>query len=144
MNALHQGRQAVLAQRVDPDRDETGRVYLRTIARRLEEHMLRQPASSVHWVSVVDEPNTFGPPSQAWTQGDCLLQVGLVEGNSEGMLIYVHAQPSRYAPAELVPLLRVKVLCGPAMAAQEVLTVWNWLHSQEFAELVAPAPSVTS
>lgn len=138
---IQAGRQAAMSVAVDPARDDAGRVYLRTIANELERHMHSHFDSSIHWVSVIGEDSPFGRPTAVWTYDDCLLQVGLVQGNSEGMLLYVHAQADRYAPAKLTPLLRIKVLCGPERATQEVQIVWKWLHSLQFRVLTEPQPT---
>lgn len=138
---LQQGREACLAIELaasaatakpgDP-------VYLRDIAQDLERTLLRDPECTVHWVSVVDEPNAFGAPTRIWEYDEHLLQVSLTRGNSEGMLVYVHAQANRYKPAEIVPLLRIKLLCGVARALHEMQGIWSYLDdSPEFVKVKA-------
>ena len=135
---LQQGRQACLAMELAASAVTTqpgAPVYLRDIARDLEHVLSRDPECAVHWIAVVDEPNSFGAPTCIWEHDDHMLQVGLTEGNSEGMLIYVHAQASRYKPAELVPLLRIKVLCGVERALKEMQAIWAYLNdSPEFVK----------
>lgn len=133
---LHEGRQACLAvaltasvanaQPGDP-------VYLRDIAQDLERTLLRDTECAVHWIAVVDEPNSFGAPTRLWEHDDCLLQVSLAHGHSEGMLVYVYAQANRYKPGEIVPLLRIKLLCGVERALKEMQAIWAYLNdSPEF------------
>lgn len=133
---LQQGRQACLGMELAASAESAqpgGPVYLRDIARDLERALSRDPECAVHWIAVVDEPNSFGPPTRVWEYDDHMLQLGFAEGNSEGMLIYVHAQASRYKPAELVPLLRIKVLCGVERALREMQAIWAYLNdSPEF------------
>jgi hypothetical protein len=89
----------------------------------------------VHWVAVIDEPDTFGPPKRVWEFDDYLLQVSLAHGHSEGMLVYVYAQANRYKPGELVPLLRIKLLCGVERALREMQAIWTYLNdSPEFVK----------
>jgi len=103
-------------------------VYLRTIAQDLERKLMQDPECCVHWVGVLDEVDTFGPPTRVWEYDDCLLQVSLAHGHSEGMLVYVYAQANRYKPAELVPLLRIKLLCGLERALREIQAIWTYLN----------------
>lgn len=145
MSAVQEGREAMLAIAPStPDRNELGCPYLRTIAQALERHLLKDSECAVHWVAVVDEPDAFGAPTRIWTYdgssalNDCLLQVSLAQGFSEGMLLYVHAQPDRYRSASLTPLLRIKLLCGSERAAKELLAVWQWFNSEEFYDLTRP------
>lgn len=136
---LQSGRQACLAvervataQGTVPDAP----VYLRDIAHDLERTLLRDPESAVHWVAVVNEPDTFGPPTSLWEHDDCLLQVSLAQGHSEGMLVYVFAQANRYQPDQLVPLLRVKLLCGVERALREIGAIWAYFNdSAEFMKV---------
>lgn len=109
-----------------------GPVALRSLANWLERNMLSDPDSTVHWIAVVDEADSFGPPTRFWSYSDHLLQVSLAQGFSEGMLIYVHAQANRYKPGDLVPLLRIKVLCGNDRIFREMQAVWTHLNSPEF------------
>jgi len=112
-----------------------GAVYLRTLANALERHLQQKPESAVHWVSVINEADTFGPPSALWQYDDCLLQVSLAQGHSEGMLLHILAQPKRYEPGNVIPLFRVKVLCGTEHAARELHCIWEFLHSRDFETL---------
>ena len=139
---LQQGRLACLAvaHTTAQQQPQGGPVYLRTIAVDLERTLMRDPECAVHWVCVVDEPNSFGPPTRVWEHDDCLLQVSLAPGNSEGMLVYVYAQADRYKLAQLVPLLRIKLLCGPARAVRELHAIWTYLNdSPEFVKAKTPA-----
>lgn len=143
MNAsiLQTGRQACLeierasaAARTDPNAP----VYLRDIATDLERTLSRDPECAVHWVSVVNERGTFGPPTSLWEYDECLLQVSLAEGHSEGMLVYVYAQANRYKPEQIVPLLRIKVLCGVERALREIRAIWAYFNdSPEFMKVKA-------
>jgi len=124
------------------DRDEHGRPYLRTIARVLQKHLQQNPESSVEWISVHGEGG-LDAPGRVWTYDgataldECLLQVSLAQGYSEGMLIYVHAQPDRYMPGSLSTLMTLKLLCSPERAAQEIAPIWRWFNSKEFHDLLA-------
>lgn len=110
-------------------------VYLRTIAHDLERALMKDPECSVHWAAVIDETDTFGPPKRVWEFDDHLLQVSLARGHSEGMLVYVYAQADRYKPGELVPLLRIKLLCGVERALCEMQAIWTYLNdSPEFVK----------
>jgi len=110
-------------------------VYLRAIAHDLERTLMKDPECSVHWVAVIDETDTFGPPKRVWEFDDHLLQVSLAHGHSEGMLVYVYAQADRYKPGELVPLLRIKLLCGLERALREMQAIWTYLNdSPEFVK----------
>lgn len=136
-SVLRAGRTACLAvtgsceSGIAPDKP----VYLRTIAEDLERKLQLDPDCSVHWVAVVNEPDTFGPPTRVWEFDDHLLQVSLAHGHSEGMLVYVYAQANRYKPGELVPLLRVKLLCGLERALCEMQAIWTYLSdSPEFVK----------
>lgn len=135
---LQEGRKACLAIEAAASAPNAtgGPVYLREIARDLEKTLLRDPDCAVHWVAVVDEPNSFGAPTRIWEYDDCLLQVSLAHGHCEGMLVYVHAQADRYKPAQLVPLLRIKLLCGLERATREVQAIWTYLNdSPEFVKV---------
>ena len=138
---IRRGRQAARSCNVsESERPTPGAVYLRVIARALEKHLQQDANCAVHWIAVIDEANTFGPPGEdeVWDPDwdDYQLQIGITEGNSEGMLIYVHAQASRYRPAELVPLLRIKVLCGIDRAVTELVGIHRWFQSEAFANLL--------
>lgn len=138
---LQDGRRAFLAMELAAaagNNEPGGPVYLRDIAQDLERALLRDPECSVHWVAVVDEPNSFGAPSRIWEHDDYLLQVSLAHGHSEGMLVYVYAQANRYKAAELVPLLRIKLLCGVERALREMKAIWAYLNdSPEFVKVKA-------
>lgn len=142
LEVLHAGRRAAieLADSQERERPTPGTVYLRVIARALEKHLMQDAECAVHWVAVIGETNPFGPPAETeiWRPefDDSMVQIGLTDGNSEGMLLYVHAQASRYKPAELVPLLRIKVLCGLDRAVKELAAVHRWFHSKAFHDLV--------
>ena len=139
---LQQGRLACLeATRSTAQQNQVeGTVYLLTIAQDLERTLQKDPECCVQWVSVIDEPSSFGPPTREWKYDDFILQVSLAQGNSEGMLVYVFAQADRYKPADLVPLLRIKLLCGPARAVREVQAIWTYLNdSPEFVKAKTPA-----
>lgn len=114
--------------------------HLRTIARALEQYLLRSPDSSVHWISVIGEDNLEPVPKLMWDAvlADSLLQVSVAQGFSEGMLLYVHAQRDRYKPGNVRALFRVKLLCGPHRAFQEASAVWLFFNSTEFESLVSP------
>lgn len=135
---LQEGRRACLASEIDissADRQPDDPVYLREIAQDLERMLLRDPECAVHWVAVVDEPGSFGAPTRIWEHDDCMFQLSLTEGNSEGMLVYVHAQANRYKPAGIVPLLRIKLLCGVERALKEMHSIWTYLDdSPEFVK----------
>lgn len=63
----------------------------------------------------------------------------LAQGHSEGMLVYVYAQANRYKPAELVPLLRIKLLCGVERALKQMQAIWAYLNdSPEFVKAKTP------
>jgi len=150
MEVIHAGRRAAidLAAAHAAERPTPGAVYLRVIARALEKHLMQDTDCALHWVSPIGETNPFGPPSdtEVWRPefDDSLVQVGLTDGNSEGMLLYVHAQASRYEPAQLVPLLRIKVLCGHDRAAKELTAVHRWFNSQAFRDLLQQERSWTT
>lgn len=133
---LQDGRRACLAIELDvssANAQPGDPVYLRDIAQDLERHLLRDPECAVHWIAAVDEPNSFGPPTRIWEHDDYLLQVSLAHGHSEGMLVYVYAQANRYKPGEIVPLLRIKLLCGVERALKEIRAIWAYLNdSPEF------------
>lgn len=133
---LQAGRRACLAvELAAAQAAPSGAVYLRAIAQDLERVLLRDRECAVHWVAVVDEPDTFGPPTRVWEFDDSLLQVSLAHGHSEGMLVYVYAQENRYKPSELVPLLRIKLLCGVERALRDMRAIWTYLDdSPEFVK----------
>lgn len=139
---LQEGRQACLAMELATsaaDAQPGGPVYLRDIAQDLERLLLRDPECAVHWIAVVDEPSSFGAPTRIWEHDDSLLQVSLAQGHSEGMLVYVYAQANRYKPAELVPLLRIKLLCGVERALKQMQAIWAYLNdSPEFVKAKTP------
>lgn len=142
---LKSGRLACLAlqQQVTAAANERASpVALRSLANWLERTMLSDPESTVHWITVVDEADSFGPPTRFWSYSDYLLQVSLAQGFSEGMLIYVHAQANRYKPGDLVPLLRIKVLCGNDRVFREMQAVWTHLNSPEFDAQCNASPVV--
>lgn len=124
------------------ERDGHGRPYLRTIARALQKHLQQNAESCVEWISVHGEAG-LDAPGRVWTYDgataldESLLQVSLAQGYSEGMLIFVHAQPDRYKPGSLDTLMTLKLLCSPARAAKEIEPIWLWLNSKEFHDLVA-------
>jgi hypothetical protein len=109
-------------------------VYLRTIARALEKAILTQPESSLHWVSVVGEDSIAPTPTKEWVYDDALIQVGVVNGNSEGCLVYVHAQKGRYEPDKLTALFRIKLLCSAKRAFGEAKLIYEFFESEEFTK----------
>ena len=146
---IRQSRRAALdAATLAAHRPTPGSVYLRVIAQALEKALQQGPECAVHWVSVVGERNAFGPPAEeeVWKPefDDCLVQVGLTRGNSEGMLLYVHVQSDRYKPDSLVALLRIKLLCGVERAVKELASVHRWFASEAFSNLLAAERSWTT
>jgi hypothetical protein len=147
MDTIRHSRRAVMdasaAQRPTP-----GHVYLRAIAQALEKALQQDPDCAVHWIDVVGERSAFGQPAdeEVWKPefDDFLVQVGLTQGNSEGMLLYVHVQPDRYKPDGLVALLRIKLLCGVERAAKELASVHRWFASEAFSDLLAAERSWTT
>lgn len=122
----------------------TGRkpVFLRDIAHPLERHLNSLEGCSIHWVGVVGEDSITPAPTRRWLYDDHLLQFSFTEGNSEGMLIYVHAQADRYKPADLIPLLRLKMLCGRAGIHDELRRVHTWFESEAFASIVSQPATI--
>jgi len=131
---LQGGRLAALSM---TPKARSGPVYVRTIGEALERY-LHSKGSSVHWVSAIGDSNPWSAATQVWSHDDDMLQFGVTDGNSEGMLVYVHAQASRYEPGKLTPLLRIKLLCGPRRVFEELATIHAWFHSEEFAKLMTP------
>lgn len=118
-------------------KDQDDMVFLRDIGSALEKGMYENPETSLHWVSVMGEDSIQPVPTKAWHFNDALIQVGIVNGNSEGSLIYVHAQKSRYQPDLLIPLFRIKVLCSPKAAFAEARAVYEFFESSEFMKMVS-------
>lgn len=123
----------------NPPVASNSQVFLRDIARALEKRLYEQPETSLHWVSVVGEDSVHPQPKKQWIFNDAMIQVGVVNGNSEGSLIYVHAQTGRYAPDQLTALFRIKLLCSAKAAFAEAKVVYEFFESKEFADISAPS-----
>lgn len=114
-------------------------VLLNEIARVLESYLNKCPDSSVHWVSVVDEPDIDRVTKREWTYGESLLQVAVAPGNNEGSFIFVHAQTDPCKSSSLVSLLHIKVLCDLKRAFVDASHIWDFLESKQFAEITGQA-----
>lgn len=114
-------------------------VFLRDIGRALEKRLSQQPDTSLHWVAVIGEDSVQAVPTKKWQYNEAMLQVGVVNGNSEGSLIYVHAQKDRYQPDSLVALFRIKMLCSAKAAFADAKIVYEFFESKEFLEMTGQA-----
>lgn len=114
-------------------------ITLREIARFIQEDLSKCDEHNLHWVAVIDESSVQPVAEALWTQqhADSLLQVVVANGHSEGMLLHVMAQPNRYEPAHLLPLIRVKLLCGHDRAFAAARDLSKLLRSEAFEQLVA-------
>lgn len=121
----------------NPPKSKDDKVYLRDIGRALEKNIYAQTDTSLHWLAVIGEDSIQPVPTKEWYYNDALIQVGVVNGNSEGSLIYVQAQKNRYQPELLVPLFRIKLLCSPMAAFAEAKIVYKFFESQEFMDMVS-------
>lgn len=114
----------------------------RTVARALTDH-LEISNTSIHWVNVVGEDSLKPMAEKRWPDNDPLLNVMLCQGFSEGMLVYVMAQASRYKPDELTPLLQIKMLGSARHVAGELPFIMDFLDRldslRELKECVVPA-----
>lgn len=120
-----------------PPKTKEDTVFLRDIGSALEKKMYENPETFLDWVSVMGEDSIQPVPTKVWHFNDALIQVGIVNGNSEGSLIYVHAQKSRYQPDLLIPLFRIKVLCSPKAAFAEARAVYEFFESSKFMKMVS-------
>lgn len=119
----------------NPPVHEKKPVFLRDIGYALEKTMNAQPDTSLHWVAVVGEDSVQRVPTKLWHFNEEMIQVGVVQGNSEGSLIYVHAQNNRYAPDQVTVLFRIKLLCSAKHAFKEAKVVYEFFESKEFADM---------
>ena len=111
------------------------KVFLRDIGRALEKKLYEYPQSSFHWISVLNEDNVQAVPTREWLFNDSLIHIGVVNGNNEGCLVYVHAQGNRYQPDLLTTLFRIKFLCNANRVFDEARIVYEFFESNEFFEL---------
>lgn len=102
----------------------------RTVARALTRY-LEDCNTTIHWVNVVGEDSLARVAEKLWPDNDPLLNVMLCQGFSEGMLVYVMAQANRYKPAELTPLLQIKMLGGRSRVASELPCIMEFLDKIE-------------
>lgn len=119
-----------------PRRRKVEHVLLRSIGSALTEKLQEQPDSHLQWVAVVGEVGARAVPRE-WRYNDSLIQVGIVNGNGEGCLVYVHAQGDRYQPDVLKALFRIKLLCKPSEAFAEAKLIYEFFESPEFLEMTA-------
>lgn len=102
----------------------------RTVARALTRH-LEESNTSIHWVNVVGESSLQNVAEKRWPDNDPQLNLMLCQGHSEGMLVYVMAQDSRYKPEEAKPLLQIKMLGGYSTVLSEMAEIWKFLDRIE-------------
>lgn len=107
-------------------------VYLRDIANALEKKLLSHTESTLHWVSVVGEAGYLKDPVRIWEFDDLSIHVGVTEGNSEGSLVYVHAQKGSHHPFQLEALFCIKLLTSAKRAFSEASQVYEFFESMEF------------
>jgi len=56
-----------------------------------------------------------------------MLNVLIQQGWSEGMLVYVMAQDSRYEPEKQRPLLQIKLLCSRSQLLTELPVIYDFI-----------------
>lgn len=99
----------------------------RTVARAMTDH-LEASDTSVHWVQVVGESNMEANPVKPWpVKTDPMFNVMVQDGWSEGTLLYVYAQDSRYKPQEVVPILQIKMLGSRKRVCADIPLVFEVL-----------------
>jgi hypothetical protein len=103
---------------------------LRTVGRALTRH-LEVNNTSIHWINVVGEDSMKNVPEKRWPDNDPQLNLMLCQGHSEGMLVYVMAQNSRYKPDEAKALLQIKMLGSYATVLSEMALIWQYLDQIE-------------
>lgn len=101
-------------------------VFIRTIARDLEKRLLTAQ-TSVHWVNVWKESSLQNVPVRTWPDTDPMLNLLIQNGWSEGMLVYVMAQESRYEPGNQIPLLQIKMLCSRRQLLNELPVIQDFI-----------------
>ncbi len=117
----------------------TNPIHLREIGGVIQKQLEKSPEHDVHWVTVTGENSMDNEPTRVWTDelANCLLQVAVRQGNSEGMLLYVQALPNRYEPDRLETLFTIKLLCGHDQSHLAARDLGRFLNSSEFESLVA-------
>ena len=111
-------------------RNEREPLMSRTVARALTHH-LEASNTSIHWVNVVGEDSLKNVAEKRWPDNDPQLNLMLCQGHSEGMLVYVMAQDSRYRPEEAKPLLQIKMLGGYTTVLSEMAEIWKFMDRIE-------------
>ena len=102
-------------------------LFARTVARALTK-VLEAANTSIHWINVVGESSLDDNPTLLWPiETDPMFNVMVQFGWSEGTLLYVYAQDSRYRPEKVVPLLQIKMLGSMRTVCADVPIVMNFL-----------------
>lgn len=101
-------------------------VFIRDVARALTRR-LEEAQTSIHWTNVWKESGMQNVPVLTWPENDPMLNVLVQQGWSEGMLVYVMAQDSRYEPENQKPLLQIKMLCSRSQLLTELPVIYDFL-----------------
>lgn len=111
-------------------------IMARAIARGLEK-VLCEKVTAVHWVAVVCE-SSLQPEARVILPDldEHIFNVLVSDGITEGCLVYVMAQESRYRPEVQLPVLQIKMLCS-----RKALIENDLRHINDFVERLQADPS---
>lgn len=101
-------------------------VFIRDVARALTRR-LEEAQTSIHWASVWKECSLQNVPALTWPENDPMLNLLVQQGWSEGMIVYVMAQDSRYEPEKQKPLLQIKMLCSRSQLLTELPVIYDFI-----------------
>lgn len=115
-------------------------LFARTVARALTK-VLEVANTSIHYGNVVGESSIDRNPTLLWPiETDPMFNVMVQFGWSEGTLLYVYAQDSRYKPQNVVPILQIKMLGSLRTVCADVPIVMEFLD-QIRDNLFEPEPT---
>lgn len=110
------------------------RVHARFIARALNA-FLEKNDSSVHWVRVIGESGVDSRPRILWPDENHMINILLQpERPCEGIIVLITGQIDRYEPQTQVPVLSIKLLCGPKRWGQELGLIHDFLQELNLAD----------
>ena len=98
-----------------------------TVAEALEKKLVAAD-TSIHWVTVIGEANSWNKPKVVWpVEPEPMFGTMVHDGGSEGTMVLVYAFASRYEPQNVTPLLRIKMLGGRKKVGSELHLIMEFL-----------------
>lgn len=105
------------------------KLFVRSVARALNAY-LRSMQADAHWVRVIGEDSLANEPTALWPSDiDPMLNVLIQDGRSEGCIVCIYAQPDRYQPQSMIPLVGLKFLCDKRRVGQYLPHIFDFLDN---------------